>query len=38
MGVNCEPMGKMKSVFQRLKYQEEKEKQELRKADKKKGK
>ena len=24
MGVNCKPMGKMKSVFQRLKYQEEK--------------
>lgn len=31
-------IGQMKSVFQRLKYQEEKEKHELRKADKKKGK
>ena len=38
MGINCKQIGRMKSVFQRLKYQEEKEKQELRKADKKKGK
>ena len=38
MGINCKQIGRMESVFQRLKYQEEKEKQELRKADKKKGK
>lgn len=38
MGIICKPTGKMKGHFQKMKYQEEKDKHELRKDTKKEEK
>lgn len=35
MGLSCRPMGKMKSAFQQIKNEQEREKQEKKKKSKK---
>lgn len=38
MGLSCRPMGKMKSAFQQIKNEQEREKQLIRNKGRKKGK